>query len=89
MSCCNLDPDELEILVQGIKKSKSLLSVHLSGNWIKPETQQMILSKLVREKPAKPKLLNLVSPYKFTLKNIESKTKTFPESENSHDSLDK
>jgi Ran GTPase-activating protein (RanGAP) involved in mRNA processing and transport len=48
MSWCNIDPDELEILVEGIKKSKSLLSVHLSGNWIPKETLATMMDSLVK-----------------------------------------
>jgi hypothetical protein len=46
MSWCNIDADELEILVEGIRRSKSLLAVHFSGNSMSEETKLMILNAL-------------------------------------------
>jgi len=48
MSCCNLDPDELSLLVEGMKRSKSILSVHFSGNSMKPETKKDMLEQLLK-----------------------------------------
>ena len=42
MSSCNLDHKEIQKLWQGIKKSKSLLSVHLSGNTSNAHIQKIV-----------------------------------------------
>jgi len=55
MSCCNLLQDQLEILTAGIKKSKSLLSVHLSGNCISQDLQVKIIETLTKPTGSKDK----------------------------------
>ena len=61
MSSCNLGSKEIKELWEGIKKSKSLLSVHLSGN-IGKETIKNIMkeSKIDKEKSIK----HVLSPIK-------------------------
>jgi hypothetical protein len=48
MSACNLDPNEIEILLGGIKMSKSLLAVHFSGNGMSDSTKKLILETLTK-----------------------------------------
>lgn len=50
VSSCNLLEEQLIILIEGVRKSKSLLAVHLSGNFIKPETKDRLLQKLIKPK---------------------------------------
>jgi Ran GTPase-activating protein (RanGAP) involved in mRNA processing and transport len=48
VSSCNLLDDQLDILIEGVSKSKSLVAVHLSGNFIKPETKDRLLQRLIK-----------------------------------------
>ncbi|CAI2359327.1 unnamed protein product [Moneuplotes crassus] len=56
ISSCNLSSNEIKILLEGIRKSKSLLSVHLSGN-----TNQEDIAKLLGTNCRKPSLSQLIS----------------------------
>lgn len=46
MSYCNLDDMELMAIIMAMKKSKSLLVVHLSGNSMKSKTKDKLLGTL-------------------------------------------
>jgi len=60
MSFCNLDNEKLEILVTGIKRSKSLLAVHLSGNSMNAGTKEMVIMSLTKAQPSKNTSLSVI-----------------------------
>jgi hypothetical protein len=65
MSCCNLDKEKLTVIVEGIKRSKSLLSVHLSGNLIKSDQKHYLLESLMKEKKDSDDLFTVSVPLYF------------------------
>jgi Ran GTPase-activating protein (RanGAP) involved in mRNA processing and transport len=62
-----LDSDEIDVLVQGIKRSKSLLAVHLSGNSMTQETKEFVILVLTKNKIVKKLSLKVISPLTFRI----------------------